>query len=69
MYENIRGVAPIRIKPFTKMQVRAKLYSAENTAPGSDGITYENLRQIDTDVVIMTLILNGCIKYGKVLGK
>lgn len=60
------GRSPISMAPFFPMEVRRKLLAAESTAPGHDRLSYNHLRALDPDCLVITAILNNCLLHRKV---
>ncbi|KAG8196045.1 hypothetical protein JTE90_029014 [Oedothorax gibbosus] len=47
--------------PFTPAEIRGRLHKFENSAPGPDRLSYENLKQADPDCRIIARIFNFCL--------
>lgn len=52
----------VNLAPFTRLEVFKRLAKAENSAPGSDRLTYNHWRAAAKDATVMTAIL----KYRRV---
>ncbi|GFT14083.1 retrovirus-related Pol polyprotein from type-2 retrotransposable element R2DM [Nephila pilipes] len=52
---------PPNIENFITDMVKESLHSAENTAPGPDGISYKHWREVDPSGVILCKIFNLCL--------
>lgn len=66
LLSEIKKHRPLPMHNFSYLEVKKILYSCENTSPGRDKVTYENLKQIDPEALILTCILNVCMKFSRI---
>jgi len=52
--------------PLTPEEVGRRLHRANNTAPGADRLEYRHLRALDPEAKLITVILNGCLRFQRV---
>ncbi|KAG8174129.1 hypothetical protein JTE90_028359 [Oedothorax gibbosus] len=52
--------------PFSPAEIRSRLHRFENSAPGPDRLSYENLKSADPDCKIMARIFNICLRFKKI---
>jgi len=52
--------------PQSAEEIGRRLYRANNTAPGSDRLENRHLCQLDQQARLLTPILNGCLRLGRV---
>lgn len=52
----------INTKRFTKKEISTRLKACEYTVSGPDGLTYNQLKQIDPDAIALTSFYNICLK-------
>ncbi|GFQ96453.1 hypothetical protein TNCT_256131 [Trichonephila clavata] len=57
---------PPVVHAFTPTFVASFLQSAENSAPGPDGIMYKQWREVDPGSKIVSAIFNICLKLNKI---
>ncbi|XP_049527461.1 uncharacterized protein LOC125947135 [Dermacentor silvarum] len=56
-------MAEVSLAQFTNGEVVSRLRKCENTAPGSDRLTYQHWRTTDPDAVFLTAVFNVCLRY------
>lgn len=56
----------MNVSVFTRRKVKKKMRSSENTAPGPDGLSYNNWKTLDADAEMLTVIYNICLKYKRI---
>ncbi|KAG8175818.1 hypothetical protein JTE90_013369 [Oedothorax gibbosus] len=52
--------------PFSPAEIRSRLHRFENSAPGPDRLSYENLKSADPDCKIMARIFNICLRFKRI---
>ena len=57
---------PNIMAPFSNKDVKAKLKSMANSAPGKDRVEYRHLKLVDPDCKILTIIYNKCLVEKKI---
>lgn len=66
LFSDVKKHQPLAMNKFSYIEVRKALYSSENTPPGKDKISYNNLKEVDPDALLTTSIINTCLKYSKI---
>ncbi|XP_035232575.1 uncharacterized protein LOC118204353 [Stegodyphus dumicola] len=56
----------LTLSPFSPAEIARKLYSAENSAPGHDRLSYNHWKAVDPDCTVLAAIFNICLKARKV---
>ena len=64
--ENSTIGTPVNLQAFSTAEVLGRLRKCENSSPGDDRLTYHHWRTLDPDAVLITLILNTCLKFKKI---
>nr|XP_054921325.1 uncharacterized protein LOC129382025 [Dermacentor andersoni] len=59
-------MAEVSLAQFTDGEVVSRLRKSENTAPGSDRLTYQHWRSTDPEALFLTAVFNVCLKYQRV---
>lgn len=52
--------------PFSKREIRRKLMSMTNSAPGRDRVEYRHLKLVDPDGSLLSLVFNRCLSEKKI---
>ena len=59
------NVDPSLMTPFTNKEIKAKLVSMSNSAPGRDRIEYRHLKLVDLDGSLLQVLFNRCLAERK----
>lgn len=54
------------LSPFSNLEIRQRLTSMNNSAPGSDRVEYRHLRLVDPHASTLRLIFNRCLIAGRI---
>ena len=60
------NVDPNLMTPFTNKEIKAKLVSMSNSAPGSDRVEYRHLKLVDPDGSLLQVLFNRCLVERKI---
>ena len=60
------NVDPNLTTPFTNKEIKAKLVSMSNSAPGSDRVEYCHLKLVDPDGSLLQVLFNRCLVERKI---
>lgn len=67
VYDNLPACANTpATHPFTASEVRIKMKSCDNTAPGPDRLTYSHWLGVDPDGKALAAVFNICLKARKI---
>lgn len=58
----------VSLAAFTADEVLARLQKCENTAPGTDHLTYQHWRTVDPEGAILAAVFNLCLHHRRVPG-
>ncbi|KAL1415261.1 hypothetical protein MTO96_029531 [Rhipicephalus appendiculatus] len=63
LFERPAAPEPVDTTSFTADEVLARLRKAENTAPGSDCLTYHHWKSVDPEARFLSALFNACLHH------
>ncbi|KAL1478372.1 hypothetical protein MTO96_000296 [Rhipicephalus appendiculatus] len=63
LFERPVAPQPVDTSRFTADEVLARLRKAENTAPGSDRLTYRHWKSVDPEARFLSALFNACLHH------